>query len=121
MLSPFPGMDPYLEDPGSWPDLHHRLISAASDQLNAQLRPRYLARIEERVYVDDGEGRGPDGSSPTSGSAIRDRGGSREAIQAGAEGLDAIDGPVDPSTHSPRPRGRRAPHPTSSTARADRS
>ncbi|MFN0055331.1 MAG: DUF4058 family protein [Planctomycetales bacterium] len=23
MPSPFPGMDPYLEDPGLWPDVHH--------------------------------------------------------------------------------------------------
>jgi hypothetical protein len=28
MPSPFPGMDPYLEHPGMWPEVHHRLISA---------------------------------------------------------------------------------------------
>jgi hypothetical protein len=27
MPSPFPGMDPYLEAPELWPDVHHRLIS----------------------------------------------------------------------------------------------
>ena len=53
MPSPFPGMDPYLEDPGRWPDVHHRLISIAGDTLNAQLRPKYYVRIEERVYVSD--------------------------------------------------------------------
>ena len=26
MPSPFPGMDPYLENPGLWPVVHHRLI-----------------------------------------------------------------------------------------------
>ncbi|MFO0949967.1 MAG: DUF4058 family protein [Isosphaeraceae bacterium] len=53
MPSPFPGMDPYLEDPGLWPDLHHRLITLCSDVLVGQVRPRYFVRIEERVYVSD--------------------------------------------------------------------
>ncbi len=64
MPSPFPGMDPYLEDPAHWPDLHHRMISSASDLLVDQLRPRYLVRIEERVYVSD------DGGFSTSGRPI---------------------------------------------------
>lgn len=53
MPSPFPGMDPYLEEPGLWPDVHHELISVVRESLNAQLRPRYFARIEDRVYVSD--------------------------------------------------------------------
>ena len=53
MPSPFPGMDPFLEDPGLWPDVHHGLISVAQELLNAQLRPKYHVRIEERVYVSD--------------------------------------------------------------------
>lgn len=53
MPSPFPGMDPYLEHPARWPDVHHRLITIAGDTLTAQLRPRYYARIEERVYISD--------------------------------------------------------------------
>jgi hypothetical protein len=53
MPSPFPGMDPYLEHPGRWPDVHHRLISIASDLLVEQLRPKYYVRIEERVYLSD--------------------------------------------------------------------
>lgn len=55
MPSPFPGMDPYLENPGLWPDVHHRLITIASDRLGELLRPKYLVRIEERVYVADEE------------------------------------------------------------------
>lgn len=46
-------MDPYLENPGLWPDVHHRLITIASDLLTVQLRPKYYVRIEERVYVSD--------------------------------------------------------------------
>src|SRR4051812_34843111 len=54
MPSPFPGMDPYLEKPGLWPDVHHTLISGIQGLLNAQLRPKYVLRIEERTYTPDG-------------------------------------------------------------------
>lgn len=53
MPSPFPGMDPFLEGPGLWPDVHHWLISVSAELLNQQLRPSYYARIETRVYVSD--------------------------------------------------------------------
>jgi hypothetical protein len=53
MPSPFPGMDPYLEDPGLWPDVHTRIITGMSDFLNEALRPKYLVRIEERIYISD--------------------------------------------------------------------
>ena len=53
MPSPFPGMDPYLEEPGLWPDVHHGLISEMQAQLNRHLRPKYHVRIEERVYISD--------------------------------------------------------------------
>ena len=51
MPSPFPGMDPYLEDPGRWPDVHHGLIATMCRMLVGQLAPRYLVRVAERVYV----------------------------------------------------------------------
>ena len=53
MPSPFPGMDPYLEAPGLWPDVHHELLSVAREMLNRSLRPKYHVRIEERVYISD--------------------------------------------------------------------
>jgi hypothetical protein len=53
MASPFPGMDPYLEKPGFWPDVHHMLISGCRERLGAQIRPKYLVRIEERTYIAD--------------------------------------------------------------------
>lgn len=53
MPSPFPGMDPWLENPVRWPGVHHHLISAIQDQLGGQLRPRYVALVEERVYISD--------------------------------------------------------------------
>jgi len=51
----FPGMDPFLEDPQLWPSLHTSMIVYIRDQLQPQLRPRYIATIEERVFVE-----GPD-------------------------------------------------------------
>jgi hypothetical protein len=44
-------MDPYLEHPALWPDVHGRLINVASELLLAQLRPRYFVQIDERLYV----------------------------------------------------------------------
>lgn len=51
MPSPFPGMDPFLEDPGLWPDVHHALISTARIFLNVAIGPKYYVRVEERVYI----------------------------------------------------------------------
>lgn len=54
MPSPFPGMDPYLENPITWPNLHLLLIAATNSQLKPLLRPRgYLVTIGERVWVSD--------------------------------------------------------------------
>ena len=53
MPSPFPGMDPYLEEPDLWPDLHAELIGDIRAELNPLLRPNYMARIEQRVFNSD--------------------------------------------------------------------
>jgi hypothetical protein len=50
MPSPFPGMDPYLEHPSAWANIHHRLITAIADFLAPQLLPKYQILIEERIY-----------------------------------------------------------------------
>ena len=52
--SPFPGMDPYLEQ--FWRDVHHRLVTYACDQLQPQLPRELRARMEERVFVTGEEG-----------------------------------------------------------------
>jgi hypothetical protein len=46
-------MDPYLESPIIWPDVHHGLISECQAALNPNLRPRYVARVELRVHFSD--------------------------------------------------------------------
>lgn len=53
MNSPFPGMDPYLEEPGGWPTIHHWLLSVMGEMLVALIAPHYSVRIEERVYLTD--------------------------------------------------------------------
>jgi Protein of unknown function (DUF4058) len=45
-------MDPYLEQPGLWPEFHNRLLVAIADVLGPQLRPKYRVAIEKRVYQD---------------------------------------------------------------------
>lgn len=53
MPTPFPGMDPYLERPGLWPDVHNSLIAYLRDALAPDLRPKYYVSIEERTYFPD--------------------------------------------------------------------
>jgi hypothetical protein len=52
MELPFPGMDPYLEQPGLWPDVHNSLITALRDTLQAQIAPGYVARITPYVALE---------------------------------------------------------------------
>lgn len=51
MPSPFPGMDPYVEEPSQWPSVHQRLITYIADVMQPNLRPRYHVLIGERVYI----------------------------------------------------------------------
>ncbi len=60
MNYPFPGMDPFLEHPALWESIHARLIVAIANQLQPKLDPRYVASIEERVFVAGPRHRVPD-------------------------------------------------------------
>lgn len=51
MPTPFPGMDPYLERPELWPDVHLGLIAAIRTELAPRLSPRYTVSVEERTYI----------------------------------------------------------------------
>ena len=55
MPSPFPGMDPYLEQEILWHDFHERFLPAAAAQISAQVLPRYIVLIDEHVYLYDVE------------------------------------------------------------------
>ncbi|MEL7067664.1 MAG: DUF4058 family protein [Cyanobacteria bacterium J06581_3] len=48
----FPGMNPYLESPTRWPEIHTWLIVEIARTLNPQLQPKYRAAVETRVYID---------------------------------------------------------------------
>ncbi len=53
MASPFPGIDPYLESQGYWPDFHASLILYCRDALNDVLPDSYEARLgEQRRLVE---------------------------------------------------------------------
>lgn len=49
--SPFPGMDPYLEAPDIWPDVHSSLMNIFREQLAPALSPNYLAELETQLVI----------------------------------------------------------------------
>lgn len=53
MPSPFPGMNPYLEDSTFWSEFHNRLIVEMSNALIPSLRPKYYIGVETRTYTDE--------------------------------------------------------------------
>jgi hypothetical protein len=53
MPSPFPGMDPYLEEPVFWASFHSRMIVALADAIAPSILPRYYIEVEARTYGDD--------------------------------------------------------------------
>lgn len=52
MPSPFPGMDPYLEEKNIWSNFHYGLAYEIQSQLNHKIQPGYFARAEYRVTYD---------------------------------------------------------------------
>ena len=50
MPSIFPGMNPYLEAPALWPEVHSWLIVELARCLNPLITPKYRAAVEKRVY-----------------------------------------------------------------------
>jgi hypothetical protein len=54
-------MDPYLEAADLWPDVHTRLLNEFAGQIQPQVSPGYLARLEQYTFLTDPEG----------GSAVR--------------------------------------------------
>jgi hypothetical protein len=53
MPSPFPGMDPFLEDESLWPIFHHQLVMSLYQILLPGLVDRYRARVAQRHYVTE--------------------------------------------------------------------
>lgn len=53
MPSPFPGMDPYLEDEAIWPQFQHQIVASLYQILLPGLVDRYRARINQRTYATE--------------------------------------------------------------------
>jgi hypothetical protein len=46
-------MNPYLEQDDAWHDFHERFLPLVADLLVAQVRPGYIVKIDEHVYVHE--------------------------------------------------------------------
>ena len=53
MPSPFPGMDPYLEDDALWPSFQGQFVLSLYQHLLPILVDRYRARVVQRGYVTE--------------------------------------------------------------------
>src|SRR5258708_30409138 len=60
MPSPFPGMDPFLEGPDLFPDLHFSFIVLLSEALNAVLPAPYYSAIAHRSWMEPADCVEPD-------------------------------------------------------------
>jgi hypothetical protein len=50
MPNPFPGMNPYLEQPDYWSDFHNQSIASLARVLIGQLLPKYRVVTDKWVY-----------------------------------------------------------------------
>lgn len=51
LKAPFPGMDPWLEHPSLWGDVHFRLIAALASYLSKLLAPHYYVAVGTHTYI----------------------------------------------------------------------
>ncbi|NEP17861.1 MAG: DUF4058 family protein [Leptolyngbya sp. SIO4C1] len=55
MPAQFPGMNPYLEHPDLWPQVHAQLIGTLARQIEHCLPQRYEVAVRKRIYRVSGE------------------------------------------------------------------
>lgn len=96
MPSPFPGMDPYLEDPRWWSGVHALFIAQLHAALALRLRPRYKVRIEERVYISDEDD--PGRSTLIPDLRVQERPGAKGGRRKVPNGALLIDEPLTATT-----------------------
>ena len=53
MPSPFPGMNPYLEQEDAWRDFHEAFLPAARESLSPQVSPAYVVKLEQNLYIHE--------------------------------------------------------------------
>ena len=87
MPSPFPGMNPYLEQSHLWRDFHNSYLVALRAALTPRVVPKYLIEYEESLYID------PTGDEPrlfaVADTAVADSG-SAEQATGGSETATAV-------------------------------
>jgi hypothetical protein len=59
MSSPFPGMNPFLEQHDAWRDFHMSFVAALREALSRQVSPNYIVKIEETVMPSPFPGMNP--------------------------------------------------------------
>jgi hypothetical protein len=53
MPSPFPGMNPYIEQDALWQDFQLEFLPEIRRRLVAQVRPKYIVMLDEHIYVQE--------------------------------------------------------------------
>ncbi len=53
MPSPFPGMNPYLEQDDAWHNFHQQFIPLVGQMIVPQVRPSYIVKVEEHVFIHE--------------------------------------------------------------------
>ncbi|MDX1944897.1 MAG: DUF4058 family protein [Pirellulaceae bacterium] len=53
MPSPFPGMNPYLEQESVWHSLHEQFPAFCQEVLTAQVRPKYFVKLDVNIYIHE--------------------------------------------------------------------
>ena len=53
MPSPFPGMNPYLEQSEVWQDFHLNYIARIQEALATEVGPNYFVKVETRLYIHE--------------------------------------------------------------------
>ncbi len=53
MPSPFPGMNPYLEEATVWHSLHEQFPGFCQEMLTAQVRPKYFVKLDVNLYIHE--------------------------------------------------------------------
>ncbi len=91
MPSPFPGMNPYIEQDAYWQDFHLEFLPAIRRRLVAQVRLKYLVMLDEHIYVQEHppEPRRQVGRADVSVAAAPTRPGAHEAT-----GVGVLEAPV---------------------------
>ena len=53
MSSPFPGMNPYLEQDDAWHSFHEHLVPRLADEIVAGTPARYFVKLDENIYLHE--------------------------------------------------------------------